>query len=307
VIEPSVPPSSPFGPFVNHNHFAGYVEMIAPIPVALIIRRVVRGELAVLYGFAAAMMSLAVVMSLSRGGAISLFASLMFIVAFGFKSQAAEKTSARGGGRWAFAPSRVVAMLVIFCTIGAGVWWVGADPVIRRVEKGEFVMDAPSKDPARETFFQSRGWIWRDTVNMIRDNWVTGVGLGAFHTVYPVYSTRDGTLVVSQAHNDYLQIMADGGILGALIAVWFLYLIARDILRASRHRNPTMAGMAIGCAGGVFALMVHSLFDFNFQIPSNALLFLVLTAVVSQIAAAATKERGGQAVPERAAWLRAAA
>src|SRR5215475_10988540 len=85
MIELRVQPPSPFGPYVNHNNFAGYVEMIAPIPVALILRRAVRGELAVFYGFAAAMMGLAVVMSLSRGGMISLVAGLMFVVAFGFK------------------------------------------------------------------------------------------------------------------------------------------------------------------------------------------------------------------------------
>src|SRR5215475_6416828 len=85
MIEPSEQSPSPFGPFVNHNHFAGYIEMIAPIPLALILRRAVRGELAYLYGFAAAMMGLAVVASLSRGGMISLVAGLMFVVAFGFK------------------------------------------------------------------------------------------------------------------------------------------------------------------------------------------------------------------------------
>src|SRR5262245_1247856 len=85
MIEPSLQPPSPFGPFVNHNNFAVYVERIVPIPVALILRRWVRGEWALLYGFAAAMMGLAVVMSLLRGGMISLVAGLMFVVAFGFK------------------------------------------------------------------------------------------------------------------------------------------------------------------------------------------------------------------------------
>src|SRR5262249_17889684 len=261
VIEPSVPPSSPFGPFVNHNHFAGYVEMIAPIPAALILRRAVRGELAFLYGFAAAMMGLAVVMSLSRGGMISLVASLIFIVAFGFQSSAGERTGERidtgrssaqlHAGKWPLTVSRIGALILMIFTIGAGVWWVGADSVIRRMEKGEMVMDAPSKDPGKETFFQSRGWIWRDTTAMIRENWVTGIGLGSVHAAYPIYSTRDGTLVVSQAHNDYLQILADGGILGAIIALWFIFLVARDTVRASRHRNPVMAGTALGCAGGL--------------------------------------------------------
>lgn len=317
VIELRVQPPSPFGPFVNHNHFAGYLEMLAPIPVALILRRAIRGELAVLYGFAAAMMGLAIIMSLSRGGMISLVASLMFVVAFGFKPStrraAAERFGARESSRtWPVAASRIGALAVMLFTIGVGVWWVGADSVIKRLEKGELTLDGADKQPGKETFFHSRGWIWRDTTAMIRDNWVTGVGLGAYPTAYTIYSTRDRMAPVSQAHNDFLQILADGGIFGAIIALWFIFLVARDTLRASRHQNPLIAATALGCASGLFALMVHSLFDFNLQIPSNALLFLVLTSVVSRIAAAAIsmkEEKGDQDVPEQAApslWIKAA-
>lgn len=295
VIEPSAPPSAPFGPFVNHNHFAGYVEMIAPIPMALILRRAVRGALALLYGFAAAMMGLAVVMSLSRGGMISFVAGLMFVVAFGFKPAPETALSPRKSSfKGLVALQRVGAMIVILLVIGAGVWWVGADPVIRRVEQGGLAtgsMDASGKDLRGETFFQSRGWIWRDTAAMIRDKWALGVGLGAYQTAYPIYSSRDGTLVVGQAHNDYLQIVADAGIFGAIIALWFIFLLARDTVRASRHGSRVMSGTALGAAGGLFALFVHSLFDFNFQIPSNALLFLVLISLVSRIASEAAREK----------------
>src|SRR5215831_15032998 len=294
VIELRSQPPSPFGPFVNHNNFAGFVEMIAPIPVALILRRAVRGELAVFYGFAAAMMGLAVVMSLSRGGMISLVAGLMFVVAFGFKGSREWRVGSREWGMGKrkspipipLAASRAGAIIVIIFTIGAGVWWIGADPVIRRIEKSELA--SKSIDPGRgETFFRSRGWIWRDTAAMIRDRWALGVGIGAYQTAYPIYSSHDGSLVVGQAHNDYLQIMADAGVFGAFIALWFIFLVARDTVRASRHVSRVMSGTALGAAGGMFALFVHSLFDFNFQIPSNALLFLVLTSVVSHIASEA--------------------
>ena len=71
--------TSPFGPFVNHNHFAGYMELLIPVPIALILNRAVRGELRVLYGFAAMVMGVAAVLSLSRGGIISICASMMFL------------------------------------------------------------------------------------------------------------------------------------------------------------------------------------------------------------------------------------
>jgi O-antigen ligase len=307
MIEPSTEPPSPFGPFVNHSHFAGFVEMIAPIPVALILRRAVRGELAAFYGFAAAMMGLAVVMSLSRGGMISLVAGLMFVVAFGFKGTERQRDgekkrrSVPSSLRLSISPStiplaasRAGAIIVMLFTIGAGVWWIGADPVIRRVENS--ALASKSMDAGRgETFFRSRGWIWRDTAAMIRDRWAFGVGIGAYQTAYPIYSSHDGTLEVGQAHNDYLQIMADAGVFGAVIALWFIFLVARDTVRASRHGSRVMSGTALGAAGGMFALFVHSLFDFNFQIPSNALLFLVLTSVVSRIASEAN---GGASSPK---------
>jgi O-antigen ligase len=279
--------------------------MIAPIPVALILRRAVRGELAFFYGFAAAMMGLAVVVSLSRGGMISLVAGLMFVVAFGFRGSREWGVGSRvwGMGKWKspfpipLAASRAAAIIVMLFTIGAGVWWIGADPVIRRVEKSGLAPSSLDAGRRGETFFQSRGWIWRDTAAMIRDKWALGVGLGAYQTAYSIYSSHDGTLVVGQAHNDYLQIMADAGVFGAVIALWFIFLAARDTVRASRHRSRVMSGTALGAAGGMFALFVHSLFDFNFQIPSNALLFLVLTSVVSQTASA---EYGEASSPQRA-------
>ncbi len=308
VIEPSAPPTSPFGPFVNHNHFAGYMELILPLPVALVVTRAARGELALLYAFAAVMMGVANIVSLSRGGMISLVAALVFVVALGFKPRNEARLGERKLLRFGLpaAVSRIGAAAVILLTIGAGVWWVGADPVIRRVEKSELTLNAPARDPRKESFFESRGWIWTDTVAMIRDNWVTGVGLGAFQTAYPIYSQQDGAVLIGQAHNDYLQIVADCGVLGAGLALWFIFLVARDTARALRHRDPQMAGTALGAAAGIFALLVHSLFDFNLQLPSNALLFLVLSSVVSQIAAATTG-KVSQAFLERAMRLKAPA
>jgi hypothetical protein len=322
MIKPSWQPPTPFGPFVNRNHFAGYVEMLAPIPLALIIRRAVRGERVFLYGFATAIMGLAVVMSLSRGGMISLVAGLTFVVALGFKparawARAWERREESAGGAprghgnsehphfahsspWLLVyrspfrasyvvASRIGALIMMLIMIGAGVWWIGADPVIRRFENSEFMPARMDADRRGETFFESRGWIWRDTAAMIRDKWTTGVGLGAYPTAYPIYDSLDGTLVVKHAHNDYLQVMADAGILGAAIALWFIFLVMRDIFRASSHESRAMSGLALGAGGGIFALLVHSLFDFNFQIPSNALLFLVMTSIVSQIAVEAKK------------------
>ncbi len=309
LFAPSLPTEAPLGPFVNRNHFAGYLEMIVALPVSLILLRAVRGELAFFYGFAAVMMSIAIFVSLSRGGMISLMASMIFVIAFGIKP-ATERLTERGKGYWSSRYGRIFprigAVALILLMIGVGVWWIAGDAVIDRAERTQLTNETRSS-AGRETFFQSRGWIWRDTMTMIRANWVFGIGLGAYETAYSLYGKRDGTLIVSQAHNDYLQIVADCGIVGGAITLWFLIVLFRDFARALSHRDEMMAGMALGCGGGVVAMLVHSLFDFNLQLPSNALLFLVLTAIVSNIGSAAVSGKVSPVLLNRAARFSVAA
>jgi O-antigen ligase len=105
-----------------------------------------------------------------------------------------------------------------------------------------------------------------------------------------MYTKSDGALRVPQAHNDYLQIVADCGVVGGLIAIWFLIILFRTVMRGIRSRDTLYAGLALGSGSGIFALLVHSLFDFNLQLPANALLFLVLLAIAVYAAAAAKLE-----------------
>ncbi|MEK6303062.1 MAG: O-antigen ligase family protein [Acidobacteriota bacterium] len=282
-----------FGPFANHNHFAGYMELLIPLPIALVITRAVKGEVRVLYGFAAAIMGLAAVASLSRGGMISLCATLMFIALVALRMPAARRTERRGKfaevergkqskGGFRAAASQIAVVTALVIVIGTGVFWIGADPIIRRVTQGQAVEGEP-----QETFSTSRGWIWRDTITMIRANPLMGVGLGAYVTAFNIYTKSDGSMRVPQAHNDYLQIVADCGIVGGLIALWFVILVFKNVGRGVRARDPLVAALALASGAGIFGILVHSLFDFNLQIPANALLFLVLVAFASSGAAIA--------------------
>jgi O-antigen ligase len=279
--------TSPFGPFANHNHFAGYMELLIPLPVALIVAGAVRAELRVLFGFAATMMAVALVLSLSRGGIISLAAAMMFIVLMSVRlPRRRGNTGAKGRISRIFPQAAVV--LGIVALVSAGIFWIGADPVINRVTQGQL----PGGDSQAETFFSSRGWVWRDTVSMIRANPVLGVGLGAYETAFSIYTKSDGSLRVPQSHNDYLQVVADCGVVGGLIALWFIVSLFRAVARGTRSRDPLYAGLALGSGAGMFAMLVHSLFDFNLQLPSNALLFLLLSAVAAHVGAAVTEKEG---------------
>jgi O-antigen ligase len=282
-----------FGPFANHNHFAGYMELLIPLPIALIITRAVSREMRVLYGFAAVIMGLAAVASLSRGGMISLVAMTMFIIVVGMRLPTG-RGKRRRQGRFPAVVSQMIVVAALVAVIAAGVLWIGADPIVQRVTQGQLV-----EGQTKETFSGSRGWIWRDTITMIRANPLIGVGLGAYVTAFNIYTQTDGSMRVPQAHNDFLQIVADCGIVGGLIALWFLIVVFRAVGRGLKARDPLLAGLALASGGGIFAILVHSLFDFNLQIPSNALLFLILVAVASSAAAMARSSEISVPLPMR--------
>jgi len=289
-IRPTESPS-PFGPFANHNHFAGYMEMLIPVPVGLMIAHAVRAEIKWLYGFAAMMMGVATFVSLSRGGMIGLAAGMSFILLMSARLQLSNGRGGRiekafGARRLPKMASQAVIVAAIVAVVLAGIFWIGAEPVINRVAQGQ----PASAQLQTESFFSSRGWVWRDTLTMIRANPFFGVGLGAYGTAFPIYTQSDGSIRVPQAHNDYLQIVADCGIVGGLIGLWFIVLIFRAVLRGLKSRDPWMAGLALGAGAGIFAMLVHSVFDFNLQLPANALLFFILSAVVSHVSATVSDE-----------------
>ena len=100
---------------------------------------------------------------------------------------------------------------------------------------------------------------------MFSNNPIMGTGLGAYETVYPMYTRGNGFFVVQYAHNDYLQLLSDAGIVGGVAGVWFLLMLFRAIARGMRSTDPLMSGLALGCGGGIFAILIHSLFDFIFN------------------------------------------
>ena len=125
-----------------------------------------------------------------------------------------------------------------------------------------------------------------DSLRMWRDHPVLGVGLGDFETAYPRYQSFPSDLWVDHAHNDYVEAVAETGLVGALLILSALGLFLRLAFRDWGHPFRSRAswirlGAAIGCCG----MLVHSLWDFNLHIPANAAWFAVLAGI-------ATTERG---------------
>jgi O-antigen ligase len=274
--------AAPFGPFFNRNHFAGYLELILPLPLAFIATGYVRGEKLALYGAAAVFMGTAIIFTLSRAGMISVFVELIFLAVIGYRRSRISNL-ARGNRRTQMLKAAFIS-LALLASILAGVLWFGVEPVINRIATGD-----PNNSDMRQSqsFYSNRGEIWNDSLSMIRDNFHLGVGLGAYPTAYPLYTKNPFTAgVIAEAHNDYLQIMTDAGLIGGFLAIWFLLILFRAIARGLRNDNPSTAAIVIGGGAGAAGLLTHSIFDYNLHLPSHALLFLVFSTMITRLAVA---------------------
>ena len=216
-----------------------------------------------------------------------MIASVAFVLACGWRHSKRVSTVYENAGYESslFRLSlRPVQMLLIVIAIIGFSFWIGGDGLTKQLARG-----FSGSSGSQETFFQNRGFIWRDTLDMIRSHPFAGVGFGAYATAYPTYSNHDDAqLPVGMVHNDYLQVVAEGGLIGGLLALCFLLLLGRTMAHSVNHPDPLLSALALGSSGGIFAMLVHSLFDFNLQLPSNALLFLMLAALISHIATDAT-------------------
>jgi len=137
--------------------------------------------------------------------------------------------------------------------------------------------------------------VTRDCWRMIQERPVLGWGLGTFPTAYPPFQSFFSNSFVNEAHNDYAQLLVEMGSLGFLVLLWFLFLLFRAAwqkLRSGKlgiNGGVALAGI-LGCTG----ILVHSFFDFNLQIPSNAAWFYVLAILVVAPSVSEPRFRGNK-------------
>ena len=115
---------------------------------------------------------------------------------------------------------------------------------------------------------------------MIANNLLLGSGVGAYEQAFTAYNPMSGDLRVEQAHNDYLQILADAGIVGLVIGGLFIFWFIREGKRNIGVPNTFRRGVAMGAFSGCFAILVHSAFDFVLHISAISVMFLSLLALL---------------------------
>jgi O-antigen ligase len=106
-----------------------------------------------------------------------------------------------------------------------------------------------------------RSHFWSVTLDVIKSHPVVGAGLGSLGVIYTRYDSRNGFFRLEQAHNDYLQILSDGGIVGGLLGLTFVVLLFRKGFAMRVTEDKFRRGVATGALTGCFAVLVHSAFD----------------------------------------------
>lgn len=265
-----------YGPFINRNHFAGWMLMALPVVMASFAARVARGmtgvepgwrnramwfatpeaNRAALTGFAILIMSLSLAMSFSRSGIAGFVLAMLAAGALVVRRQA---TAVRKGFMAGY-----LALIVV-----AAIGWAGLDTIVTRFS----VADAGLAD---------RAGAWADALRIHRSFPLFGTGVNTYGTATTLLQQyRAGEAHFVEAHSDYLQVLVEGGYLVAVPAAILLLLFAWQTAARFRegHDDETGRWIRMGAVTGIFAILLQETGEFSLQMPGNFALFAVLCAI----------------------------
>jgi O-antigen ligase len=243
----------PFGPYANRNHFAGFAELLLPLAlVPLIVGRVRRERLLLVSVFAVLPIG-ALFLSASRGGIGSFVVELAGLALVLILRRTMAKHFLAAGA------ILLAAFLLVF--------WLGVGEVLHRFSSLQSLEVSEGK----------RASMRRDTWRIFLDYPVTGTGLGTLQIVFPSYETFYDGKIVNHSHNDYLEALAETGVIGGLCCVGFLgVFVVRSLKRLLKLNNSFAGALQLSGFVACIGFLAHGLVDFNLHIPANGLLFFLM-------------------------------
>ena len=263
------------GTFVNRNHLSGYLEMIVPLALGLVLARMslmtfgVKGlkdklllwtskgvlvNVLILAGVV--VMSLGIVLSRSRSGIVVLAFTLFLFFAFSVYSYSRTGFRQPWVGQTVRTVFLVVVALAVVFGIGSTIRRFGLDDLLRA----------------------DRPLYWASTIEIVGDFPVFGTGLGTYSSVYGAYEKASSNeMELRHAHNDYLEALAELGVVGTVLLLGIIFYIAvQAFLLWRERRNAQARGLALGGLVSLAGAGVHAVTDFNLHVTANAVLFTVI-------------------------------
>ena len=272
---PPQPRGNYSAPFINRNHTAGWLLMALSLSAGYVAGGVARGlrgvkpgwrhrilwlsspdaSATVLTGFAVAVMAISIVATSSRSGAICL---ALVIGVFGWWVARRQPSASR----------KTIAFAYLLAVLWAAISLGGIGILAGRFSGTSWSDDA-------------RLGIWHDTMRIVQDFPLTGTGLNTYGIGMLHYQTVPGGELFIEAHNDYLQVLAEGGLLLGVPVLLALLLFVREVWRRFREGADDTATYWVraGAVTGLCAIAVQEMSDFTLQMPGAAALFVVLAAI----------------------------
>ena len=271
----------PFGPYLNRSDFSMWLILAIPVTVGYMLARIestnrasgsfnlarVADPTAIWLTGSVCFMSAAVLTAMSRSG---LTGAAVALACFVWLSR--RRTGRSGRTRLLAGITIVLAVAVTYANVGAL-----ADRV------GETLADG----------IGGRRVIWSDTWPMVKDFWLTGIGAGAYQRGMLVYQQHlRGHFYFNHAHNEYLQVAAEGGVLLMIPAAVAILAGIRQIVLRLRRDDSTIFWIRVGAASGMVAAAVQSVWETGLRMPANAALFALLAAIALHDAGARKTQKG---------------
>jgi O-antigen ligase len=262
-----------YGPFVNRNHFAGFCVMAVGLAGARVLLRTVQRERMALHICYLIIMCSGIVLCASRGGFLALVGVIFFLAMISVGGRKDVESGKERSLKMRFAAT---AILLVVMAVGA-MFITSSDDLMQRFAN----IQAETEVGETPDMKFSRSELWQNTSKMIKDHPILGVGLGAYQFVYPRYDQSSGILRAEQAHNDYLHIIAETGVIGLILTISFIVILFGKGFALMQTKNKRRSAVILGSLAGCFGIAIHSFVDFNLQVTNNAQLFLALAALAT--------------------------
>ena len=259
-----------YGQFINKNHFAFLMEMAFGLGLGIILGGGVARERLMIYIALLLPIWTGLVLANSRGGILAMLAQVVVAVLLLISSR----------GDYQFpkiaqsAALRAVLLVILVVGVLFGTFWVGGDRLATNFENA-------TGEIASTSTGASRNEIWRATLKMFAAHPIVGVGMGAYWIGITAYHEASGLMTPQEAHNDYLELLSSGGLIGLALGIWFAVAVVRKIRQNLSTDIGCKRAVRLGAVLGITGVAAHSLVDFGLHIMTNAVVFIVLIMIAT--------------------------
>lgn len=267
-ILPLLKPNQGYGQFVNKNHFAYLMEMAFGLGLGIILAGGVKRDRVMLYVALLLPIWTGLVLSNSRGGILAMLSQIVVaaLLLLNFRTNAVRSVALKA-----------VLLIILVAGVSLGIVWVGGDRLVSNFETaGRELNTEATREGA------SRNEIWRASLKMFAAHPILGMGLGGYWIGITAYHDASGLMTPQEAHNDYLELLSSGGLIGFALGLWFAVMVIRRARENLVSDRGFMRAVRFGAILGIAGVAAHSLVDFGLHMLANAVVFMTLIMIATQ-------------------------